>query len=382
MLTRAARPPITVAKPRIERLAGGRWRLSTSVAGRVVSISGEDLLAANADAWVAMLLLPAAKAGVPLQIDADLDETLQRNVPRILGVARQYWGFRGTSVGTSGLVRRAATGGSAMFFTGGVDSFFTLRRRGNEIERLIFVNGFDIGLDDVRRFAAAREWIDGVARLLGIKAAYPTTDLKTHPMFHALRWGLVSHGAALATVAHAMAPLMSRVFVASTDVNPPWGSTPELDPLWSSGAVEIVNDGSEFNRLSKVRAIADWEPVHRYLKVCISNQARDLNCGACEKCVRTQLAFAAAGALDRLQTFPSGSLIQRIDDLPYIPEHRKGWWREVHDAIADRPIRDAIDRCLARRIPVVDWLQQKTEWLRRSSTGRVVRRLGGRLITR
>jgi hypothetical protein len=190
-----------------------------------------------------------------------------------------------------------------MFFTCGVDSFYTLQKRKDAVERLIFVRGLNINLvdpDDTRLWDQARAGVADVARELGIRAVLAETNLRVDPTFSRVDWD-ASHVAALAGVAHALAPVVSRVYVASSDIPAPYGSRPELDPLWTSGAVEIVNDGSELLKPGKVRAIADWPLVHRHLRVCFRNRGSELNCGHCMKCVGTQLRFELVGArADRL----------------------------------------------------------------------------------
>ena len=355
--------------------------MRATVGGHTVAIQATAPLAANGDPFAAMMLLPAARRGATLRLAADVDAQLHANVPAINEIAQRYWKFRGASLAPTRLVTRAPRGGGAMFFTGGIDSFHTLRRRLDELERLIFIHGFDIGLEDDARFLAAREWIEGVASELGREAQFVRTDLRSQPEFDQLSWG-ITHVGALAAVAHALAPVVSRVFIASSDVQPPWGSNPELDPLWSSAAVAIVNDGSESTRLGKVRAIADWQPVHRYLKVCFENRVEALNCGVCEKCVRSQAQFAVAGALGKLQTFPPGSLVERIDGVKWVQTELATQWREIRAHIADRAAEAAIDRLLARQPSIGDWLQRNTKALRRTAAGRLVRRVGKRLLQR
>jgi hypothetical protein len=88
----------------------------------------------------------------------------------------------------------------------------------------------------------------------------------------------------------------------------PYGTHPLLDPLYSSSDLRIRHDGIELSRLEKTRLIAGWDVALQNLRVC--NQYRQyrsgrLNCGRCEKCVRTMLGLLAVGALDKTNVFPS-----------------------------------------------------------------------------
>jgi hypothetical protein len=177
-----------------------------------------------------------------------------------------------------------------------------------------------------------------------------------------------------------MAPNLSRVFVASSDSRKNWGSTPELDPHWSSGAVEVVTDGTELFRLEKVLAIADWPLVHRHLKVCYAGRGKELNCGRCEKCVRTQLQFAIADRLDRLSIFPRANLPELVDGIGYVPSYNVMHWDRIRAQLRDPALAGAVDRLLARRPSRVEQLKTRTVWLRRTALGRAIRRLGKRAL--
>ena len=370
-----------IGAPELTRTPHGAWRLETPVNGRRFFIESDAPLAATADAALCMMLLPAARAKAALRIDADVDRRLYEAVPSLQAIARRYWNFAGGPVTARGLVDRRPQGSSAMFFSGGVDSFHTLRRRRDEVERLVFLRGFDIGLDDSERFAKARAWIGEVGGALGIPTVIVRSDLRQHSDFRRLKWS-AAHGAAMAAIAHALAPVASRFYFASGDMRENWGSTPELDVLWSSSAVDFVNDGAESRRLDKVRAIADWPLVHRFLRVCWEHRSTALNCGACEKCVRTQAMFAIAGALDRIETFPRAPLAELVDGVPYVLPNDVHHWRAIAAATPDANVAAAVGRLLERRPSPVDWLRARTDWLKRVPGGRAVRAIGRTLLGR
>ena len=384
MRSRSRGDEIRVGVPTLSRTTDGRSRVDVDVDGIEVYLAADAPLATNGDAWASMMLLPAAKSRGTLRVDADLDARLAANFGRIQATAREFWGFAGAAVVPRGAVERAPAGGSAMFFTCGVDSFHTLRRHRGSIERLIFVRGLNINLTDLAddaRFAPVRAGIEAVARELGIEVVFAESNLRSHPTFGRVGWD-VSHLGALAGVAHALAPVVSRVYVASSDIPAPYGSRPDLDPLWSSGAVEIVNDGSETFKPEKVRAIADWPLVHRHLRVCHSTRGNELNCGACFKCVRTQLLFAIAGARERLETFPQTPLTELIDGIPWVEEEYHPLWTMLYGQIRDPAIIAAIERLVARRPSAVERLQASAPWLRKTAPGRAIRKLAKRLLVR
>jgi hypothetical protein len=372
------RETISVGEPRAGRRPDGRHEVSVEVDGAPIRLVADEPVAANGDAWTAALLLPAASAGAMLRVDADLDEALHGRLPRLLEIARAYWQFPGATVVPRKVVRREPAGERGLFFTGGLDSFYTLHQRRAEIDKLIFVRGFDIDLDDAGRFAGARAGVERVAAEVGARAVFPETDLRRHHVFRSIKWG-VSHGAALAAVAHALAPNLSRVLIASSDTAAPWGSRPGVDPLWSSHAVALVNDGGP-RKVEKMAAIAHWPLVHRYLRVCLQNTGDGLNCGRCRKCVRTQVLFHLFGAREKLENFPREPLADLIDALPPMPPQQLDVWTELIELIDDAAIVDAIGRYVARRPTWTERLSARTIWLRDFAPGRLIRRAGKRIL--
>lgn len=116
-----------------------------------------------------------------------------------------------------------------------------------------------------------------------------------------------SHGAALGAALQCFAGGCSRALIASsaytgsqgrrrphasTSVN---GSHVLTDPLFSSHLMEIIHDGSETPRSEKPPLIAEWPEGMAHVRVCWETDRPDSNCGRCDKCLLTSLAFMANG---------------------------------------------------------------------------------------
>jgi hypothetical protein len=340
--------PIAVDPPLVTRTALGLYRVEASIGGTPVWIESAQPLRASAEAFVAVSLLPAMAAHRPLAVAAALDPAFAANLGRIQEQGVAWWpALSRVSVTPAGFCAAEPGAGAAMFFTAGADSFFTLKRNRRDVERLINVRGFDIALSDADRQRENTALIDGIGRELGKPIIYLDTNLRQHGVFGSVNWE-ITHIAAIACMAHSLSPAPSTVYIASTDIPPPWGSHQDIDPLWSSSGLSIVNDGWELSRLDKVRHLVGWEIVHRSLKVCWENRARTLNCGICEKCVRTQAEFLAAGAESPPATFPAGDLSRRIEDLPALSPHLCKQWRDVQTALPVGGIAVAIGALLRR----------------------------------
>jgi hypothetical protein len=235
-----------------------------------------------------------------------------------------------------------------VFYTGGADSSYSLQQLHAKLRYAVFVEGFDIKLDDLDRLESARRWLSATAKACGVELVVVRTNLRSHPLFRSVSWE-ITHISALAAVAHALGDQVHTMYVAASDVEPPWGSAPDLDRAWSSDSVAIENHSGELSRLERVTSIAAWEPVRGRLRVCWENKSNDLNCGFCEKCVRTRAQLLAAGAPEALDSFPKGvSLASGIARLGHVQHELHGQWRDIAAHLDSRRLRRAIERMLRR----------------------------------
>jgi hypothetical protein len=203
------------------------------------------------------------------------------------------------------------------FFSGGVDSFFTVLRHSNgsdfprrtHIDDLLCVWGFDVSLENAEAFRRMRDVLRSAASELGKELLDVATNLR-ETRWQQTDWGYLSHGAAFASVALALEGRYAQVLLASSvgygDLTP-WGSHVVTDPLLSTGHTKIVHDGAAFSRLQKTELVARSPVAMRSLRVCWRSGS-DENCSACEKCYRTMLTLELLGTLDRCTAFKKGSV--------------------------------------------------------------------------
>ncbi len=226
-------------------------------------------------------------------------------------------------------VSAASHGGVSLFFSCGVDSYYSLIKQRDEIENLILVHGFDVPLADTITFALVEAQARDTAGLFGKRLIVVRTNSHWEQPAVPGGWRMY-HGAALAAVAHALAPNHGMVYIAGSysyaDLHP-WGSHPLLDPLWSSDAVQIVHDGVAA-RTDKLRVLVQYPEVLARLRVCWENVGQ-YNCGRCEKCVRTMLALRALG-VDRCSAFPD-TLTPELVRRQELNDDSVLYWRELLD---------------------------------------------------
>jgi hypothetical protein len=164
------------------------------------------------------------------------------------------------------------------------------------------------------------------------------------------------HGAAIAAVAHFLAPTFGKIYIPSTYTLPcvvPYGSHPGVDPLWSSKFLELVHDGAEATRFDKIGALTSWDVAVRNLRVCWEMVEGQYNCCRCTKCLWTMAFLRAHGALERASTFPLPLDLHRLGaNALEKPEERYRFIQalaKVEQRGDDPDLADAIRRLLDKR---------------------------------
>jgi len=275
---------------------------------------------AAGDPWLAALLVPAMFAGEGLEIQAPVSQRLARTAHEVQRVLHSWYPnlLQLVPITARSVVSSAAhdeAGPAAAFFSGGVDSWFSLLQGRDRISALITVKGFDIPYSDTTVWGDLKAANQSIARELGRELITVETNLREHVdpdggsfqrRYQGDFWGECFHGACLAAVGLLLQQSFSSVIVPSSwqyERLQPWGSHPLLDSLWSNGRVEFVHDGAHANRLQKIQALAEHDFALRHLRVCPCYRPGVYNCGQCEKCRRTMLALRLFGALPRCPTF-------------------------------------------------------------------------------
>ena len=206
--------------------------------------------------------------------------------------------------------KRSKTMKISSLFTGGVDSFDTMlqnqRSPGEKkIDSILYVFGFDIHFKDKELEIEVTKYLDGIAKNLSLETIYLKTNLREFTERIAL-WDYVL-APIFASIAHLFDGYIAQLYIPSTTDKKnlfPDGSHPELDPLFSTKDLEIVHYGTERSRIDKiVKNIATSEVALNNLRVCWLNAGGKVNCGVCEKCVRTVIGLEIAGIMNKTKTF-------------------------------------------------------------------------------
>ena len=233
----------------------------------------------------------------------------------------------------------ARTNRVGAFFTGGVDSFFSLLENQDEITDLVYVHGFDVKLDNLRFRKTVSSEVRAIAEHYGKTLIEVESDLKTY-LTRRLRFHWrYSHGTALAVVLHALSQRLDKIYIASSHYYPDdvkWGSHPHLDRHWSSENIQVVHHGYWTGRVGKVHSIARDPFAIRRLRVCFENPGNKYNCGDCEKCLRTLTAMRIAGCIEQAASFAGVfdvEKLKRVDRFdPDLTDYYDQYSRAVDEA--------------------------------------------------
>ncbi len=373
--------PVTIGTPLL-------WHLDAHTVAEAAIDRGEDSypawyrvsngpVASGAEPFLAGALPVAMALGRPLRVDGPVSAQLLTNLHSIQAIYRSWNpGWRVIPVSAQPTRLDAAPGnGAACFFSGGVDSFYTLLEHLDEIDALVFIHGFDIPLGSMSLRATVSAALREVARMFGKSLIEVETNLKEW-LIRDTRWEY-SHGALLAGVALLLSPQFSRIYIAASDsygtaAMVPWGSHPLLDPLWSTERTTVVHDGADSTRLDKVAAIAGSDVALRWLRVCWENPNGEYNCGRCAKCLRTMVSLRILGALERCRAFDRPLDLAAVARMPissdrsYLIQNFEAAEHDGTDPELVRALRDCVSERFHRGLwPVARRLRG---WARRVVT--------------
>ena len=316
-----------------------------SWAGVTATVTFDGVEAASSDFLLPLTLLPAMGSDDDvLSLRAAVPARVRRQAGELGHLFTLWFPDRFSPVDLTLHDARASTlapdtsHGTAAFFSGGVDSFFTVLELSRELDAVIHVTGFDHGIG--RPDEPDERVIDGAiaraADALGVELLRVRTNLRTFSDRFVL-WGDHYVGSALATVAMLMADRFRLVYVPATHTYGdlfPYGTHPLVEPLWLTDSVELRLHGCDVPRPAKIARIARSQLALDTLRVCWHNPGGVYNCGRCRKCVLTAVALRSIGMLERCPTLP-----QRVR-----PRRR---WKSIRivdpsDAAFVRMARDAV----------------------------------------
>jgi len=300
--------------------------LAIRLCGYPIHVQSErTTLTLSAEALATAFLLPAASMSKGLKGDS-IDSIWLEGASKILDQVSTWRDWHATPPRFKPDARTASKNPrTGLALSLGVDSFYSCFFSKPEPNLLVFAAGFDIPCDQEKTLRRVQNSLAAVAEATGKDWNMITTDLRQHRLYRKSSWDW-THGGALAFLGH----LLDRhigTFLISSSVHEnhlaPWGSHPDLDPLWSSSRVAIRHVGQETLRSEKLRRLVHHlvaaPLVKRHLQVCWEAISETGNCGRCQKCVMTRINLHRDKPGFHLDNMPEEQpLADAIDALPPI----------------------------------------------------------------
>jgi hypothetical protein len=281
-------------------------------------------LASAGETFLCAALFPAMAVGAPLRIDAPIAPRFIARVNRIQEIFSTWYPelhmvpIEAQPLPAEALARPWVSRRAGCFFSGGVDSFYSVLKHMDEPMALITIYGFDIRLADHQRRAQVSRSVHEAGRELNKQIIEVETNVRDLLDIYT-SWLQHSDGAALCGVALLLAPMLHTVYVAAgrhySDLQPVGVSPLGLD-LWATPDVDIANDGGEVTRYQKVARIAQSQTALRHLRVCWEQRNSSYNCGECPKCLHTMVDLTLLGALGRCSTFANVFDLDLLRKMP------------------------------------------------------------------
>lgn len=309
--------------------------MTGNVAAKLATVWFKPDLEITADARFALALLPSMAAGEPLAMPESL-QLQAASIPLQHFFASRFPNrFRCVPLIATAPAVHSGGNGVGLLFTGGIDSWHSLLEYQDEITHLVYVMGYDIPLAETAFQQRVENMLAEVASSFGKTLIVLNTNLRQHIRSPLISWRYY-HMSALVAAVMLLRPTIGRLYVSGSypnGSNVSTGTYEDVDPLWSTEYLDVRHVGS-MSRLEKTRRVASSPLAMRTLRVCWKNWRSDrLNCGRCEKCLRTMAALQKLGVLKHCTTLPDRERLIRRPRLRLGHRNANVFWDELDSDI-------------------------------------------------
>lgn len=322
-----------------------------------------DSISANPDAFLVACIMPALRYGERrIAVEGEICPYLKSGLETSMALIRHWYAKNGDRAPVTIEAKSRASEPlsktskrSAFFLTGGIDSLSTLR-----LNRLNYPSDhpasvrdgiiiFGLEVDDPTAFQHVVDLLSALAE---------QADFHLLPVYTNVRyldddwvfWADEFEAAVLSSVVHALSQRLSNAFIGSSFDYPalhPHGSHPLLDPNYSSYDLRIHHDSVALSRLEKTRVLADWDGALQFLRVCNRSEhyrSGVLNCGRCEKCLRTLTALLILDKLDQARAFAHREVTaDLIRQNVYLSKTEFPFWQELIEPLRNKGRHDLVE---------------------------------------
>lgn len=287
-----------------------------------------ESISCNPHAFLVACIMPALHFGEQrISIEGEICPELKDGLVTAMNWMRFWWYKPDKTLvnieakASNGYPQHRTPERAGFLFSGGVDSLATLRynrlnyplEHPGSIKDGVLVCGLEI--KETRVFGYVQDSISILAKNAGVQLIPIYTNIRDlgpveDLVFWKDFWIKLFMGAAFSSVAHVLAKRLSLLSINSDHDIPnlhPFSSHPLINHNYSSSDLRIKLEGITMSRFDKTRLLAGWDIALQQLRVCNVTdiyQPEKLNCGKCEKCVRTMLSLLALGVLEKAYAFP------------------------------------------------------------------------------
>jgi hypothetical protein len=379
---------------RLERspLADDRLRLSGDVvfddgASKTfwydVAEKDSEWLTSSGNPWLTALCPVAFFAGEPLKIELPVDRTLYESLHDVMDVWH-YWyphlkqvPIEADNVSDAAEDLGAEPDKVALFYSGGVDSSFTLLKHVPKhtpdapvfVNDLFFAGGFGLLMKKPEATASRMERVGRVASEYGLGSVLVFTNLREDHWRTTKMWSALACGPTLASMGMLFEKKYRKLFISSSynlggTGDLPYGSHAITDHMLSTRRTNVVHYGADTLRAEKVALLAESDVILKSLHVCWHHED-DYNCCACMKCYEAMIALDLAGALGRAARFDKKLDLAGIERVFYANDVERSRYQELYDLAVKKERRDLADalRKSFQRSRQIHASKKRADWL-------------------
>ena len=260
-------------------------------------------LSENPDALVCFGLIPSIELGANLSVPYAVDQGLVKRSTEVQQLVASWTPLcRPIALSVDAekpdaVPERANHAGPGLFYSGGVDSSYSLLMNQDLNRVLVSVIGCDVDLHEHEKIHSFRQMTTSIAEAFSQDLIFLETDLP-RKMQRFLGW-IEYHGSALAGLRHLLDQHITEMRIASSVDQTgaweiPWGSHPGIDPFLGTDRNPIHLDGLVL-RFEKIETISHHDLILSHLRICYHGGK---NCGICSKCVYTRWCLRVLGNRD------------------------------------------------------------------------------------
>ncbi len=333
----------------------------------------KSLVTARSDCFLPLFMCLALLYKDRLDLsEIEVDPEFLRNCQSVM-LQQQAWNSKLKYLAPTAVSEKPAerpeTKVTASFYSGGIDSLFTLVRHSqgrsslpgsavdDEIQYAlhIFHNETVVEYNQIQ---AEAQTLKNGAEKLGVTFVPVISNVMVFDPLFFDYWGPISHGAALASIMHALGGEITQAMIGSSHTYGKlvkWGSSPITDPLYSSRALNVIHDGSTYSRVEKTAVVTSSPEAMEAINVCDSlvEGVGYQNCSKCQKCLRTMVTidlFERTGH-EMCPSFDwSEYRAERFGELYLHSDSELTFAEEIREAASGvrRDIAEAAERCIRR----------------------------------